>query len=255
MKSFAHLCRLIIILLVLSLPTALQAWLKLPPSLWPVLIISAVVLGYLFYRYLYQQTLCLINQQDLKQNLQLMQLDLDKKKLQQQLDILENLVARDLQTGLWNKSYCHDRLQEELKRAQRYQGTFSVLILDIDNFKSINDNLGHQAGDQYLMAFAKLLEINTRISDIICRYGGDEFLIILSDTSGEKATATAEKICQLASQIHLYPDYPLAISVGICDHGESYTSVEEIIYAADMALYEAKNAGRNQVKKAAPRVK
>ena len=253
MKHFAYLCWVAIILVVLSLPSALKAWFNLSSSFFPVLFIASLFLGYLLYRYLYRHTLICFSQTELKQSLSTMKLELDNKNLQQQLEILDNLVARDSQTGLWNKGYCLDRLQEELKRAQRYHGHFSVFMLDLDNFKNINDNLGHLVGDKYLDTLAELMEANTRLSDFVCRYGGDEFFIILPDTVGEKTALTAEKLCKLASEIQLSPSYPLSISIGVCDHCENYDSIEEIIVAADVALYRAKNAGRNQVRFALPK--
>lgn len=252
MKEFTYLTFTICILLVLSLPYALQVWFSISPTLLPLLFLISLFLGRLLYFRLYRHTLINFNQIQFKQSLSVMQLELDKKNLQQQLDILENLVAHDSQTGLWNKGYCLDRLQEELKRAQRYQGQFSVLIIDLDNFKQINDNLGHLVGDQYINILAGILTANTRISDIVCRYGGDEFFIILPDTVAEKVLTTAEKLCNLSNQFQLSPSYPLSISIGVCDHCEDYSTIEEIIMAADLALYQSKNLGGNQVKLAPP---
>jgi len=255
MKQFAYLCWAVIILVVLSLPFALQACFDISTSMFPLLFVASTFLGYLLYKYFYRHTLISFSQTELKQSLKIMQLELDNKNLQQQLEILDNLVARDSQTGLWNKGYCLDRLQEELKRAHRYNGQFSAMMIDLDNFKNINDNLGHFIGDKYLDTLAELMEANTRISDFVCRYGGDEFFIILPDTVEENTALTAEKLCKLASEIQLSPSYPLSISIGVCDHCESYDTIDEIIVAADIALYRAKNSGRNQVRVAPLREK
>lgn len=235
------------ILLFLSLPYFLLAWLALPLSSIPFLFGLSASLGLALFYMLYIRPTRNFTQKTLGFNLEIMNLKNEKINLQQQIDILENLISRDSLTGLWNKSFCLDRLQEEHRRSQRSKKAFSILMLDIDHFKNINDNLGHLVGDDYLMALAELLQKNTRLSDVVCRYGGDEFLVILPDTPCQGALAVAEKIIHMAHSVSVNPHFPLSFSIGVCGNCESYEDIETIINKADMALYQAKREGRKRV--------
>lgn len=239
------------LIIFLSLPALLSNPLKMMGEN-NLYLFSACVSGLIFYL-LYINNIRYIKQKDMQNQLIIMDIEAEKNTLKCQLNLLENLVSRDSLTGIWNKSYCLDRLQEELHRVQRSSGTFSVLMVDLDHFKLINDNLGHLTGDDYLVAMAGVLNSITRYSDVACRYGGDEFLVILPDTALKGAICAAEKLRSYAETIKLNPDYPLSLSVGICSNCEKYISIEDIINCADIALYEAKKAGRNRVVAASER--
>lgn len=234
------------LIIFLSLPVFISNLLKLTGEYIYLYFFSACVSGFFFYL-LYIKNIAYLKQKDMQHRLNFMETEAEKRALKSQLNLLENLVSKDSLTGIWNKSYCLDRLQEELHRVQRSSGTFSVLMVDLDHFKLINDNLGHLVGDDYLTAMAGVLNNNTRYSDVACRYGGDEFLIILPDTTLKGAVSTAEKLRSNAESIRLDPDYPLSLSVGICSSCEKYSSIEDIINSADIALYQAKKGGRNRV--------
>lgn len=234
------------LIIFLSLPALLSNLLKMKGENVYLYIFSACVSSLFFYL-LYIKNNNYVKQRDMQNQLAVMEIEAERNTLKSQLNLLENLVLRDSLTGIWNKSYCLDRLQEELHRVQRNSGTFSVLMVDLDHFKHINDNLGHLAGDDYLVAMADVLNSITRYSDVACRYGGDEFLVILPDTTLKGALCVAEKLRSCAESIRLNPDYPLSLSVGICSSCEKYTSIDDIINYADIALYEAKKIGRNRV--------
>lgn len=235
------------LMVILSLPFSLAAIPALQEySIFCFFVVSAFVSGLIFY-FLFLRPFREMRKKELQSQLSLLAIEAEKAKLQSQLDILENLVSRDSLTGIWNKSYCLNRLQEELQRVRRYGGTFSVLMIDLDNFKVINDNLGHLTGDDYLIAVANHINCSTRLSDVNCRFGGDEFLIILPDTTQKGAMVTAEKLRRGAGELQLNPHYPLTLSIGVCSNCEHFNSLEDIINCADMALYNAKKAGRNRV--------
>lgn len=244
-------------LLISTLSAALIIFFTLPitlKSLFPLLspyevflfIISALV-GIVFFFLLYLKPKREFSKQETLYFMEKSIIEGEKNTYKQQFDILENLVSRDSLTMLWNKSYCLNCLQEEFQRSLRKGGAFSVLMLDIDHFKSINDNMGHMVGDEYLVALGNTLRDHTRYSDVICRYGGDEFLIILPETPQQGALAVAEKLCIRTTEIEMVKDYPLNISIGICSHGTEHDAWEEIIHCADMALYRAKKEGRNRI--------
>lgn len=238
---------LVSIIILISLPASLATFLDLTGEYTIYLyLFSACVSGLVFYL-LYINFIRVLRQKDMRNEISIMDIEAENRNLKSQLDLLENLVSRDSLTGIWNKGYCLNRLQEELQRVQRGSGTFSVLMVDLDHFKRINDNLGHLVGDEYLKALANLLHNNTRFSDIVCRYGGDEFFMILPDATLKGAIIVAEKLRHNGAQLELNPEYPLLFSIGICSNCEQYSSIEDIINSADMALYQAKKAGRNLV--------
>lgn len=169
----------------------------------------------------------------------------------QLMDSLLSEASHDHLTGLYNRRQMGEEMRRELARAKRYGYSLTVIMLDVDNFKNYNDTQGHQAGDEMLRALAELLNTSTRGADIVCRYGGEEFIIILPQTDLAGGMATAEKIRRLVAA-HPFPggaDQPggrLTISLGVAvypDHGET---AEELIGAADRALYRAKREGKNR---------
>ncbi|MGB9893105.1 MAG: diguanylate cyclase, partial [Candidatus Saccharicenans sp.] len=167
-------------------------------------------------------------------------------------DSLREQSIRDPLTGLYNRRYLEETLERELLRARRAGQTVAVIMLDIDHFKKINDFYGHDAGDFVLQVLAQTLQKAVRAEDIVCRFGGEEFTVILPTLSLEKAIARAELICE--SVRHLELNFAgtilqkITLSAGVAaypDHGEKWT---EIIQAADLALLEAKKEGRDRVK-------
>jgi len=137
---------------------------------------------------------------------------------------------------------------EEIERARRYQGGLSVIMIDIDHFKRLNDEFGHLLGDEVLRQVSTIFSQNLRKVDVACRYGGEEFVILAPQTSGEQARAAAEKLRRVVATWN-FPGVPrpVTISAGIAnlpDHGQSR---DELVKAADQALYAAKQGGRNRV--------
>lgn len=167
-------------------------------------------------------------------------------KIDDYTTMLETLSTTDSLTGLLNRMRFDELLHDEIQRAQRYSKDFSMLFIDLDKFKNINDTYGHQIGDQVLVEFSKLIRNNTREIDIVSRIGGEEFIIILPDTTAEKACYLAEKLRQLVSE-HEFPAVTkLTCSIGISSYQKDDT-MQSMIERADRAVYIAKNAGRNRV--------
>ncbi len=167
-------------------------------------------------------------------------------------DKMNSLIIREGLTGLFNKLYIRQRLEEEYYRSKRYDHTLSLLLIDIDNFKSVNDRYGHTAGDHLLKYFSQLIIETIRPSDLAARYGGEEFLVVLPETPRTEAVAAAER---LRKKILLYPfridsrkeDIHFTISIGISSYPEGGQSAEELITMADLALYMAKKKGKDKV--------
>lgn len=157
------------------------------------------------------------------------------------------LAMRDRMTGLFNHSACHELLDLELRNRRRYGFGISVLLLDIDDFKSINDLNGHQRGDRVLAGLAETLVAAARDSDICCRLGGDEFVLILRLINDPlEAHALAERIRERVA-VTSFDGHQITISIGIalCEHAA--TSSHQLLERADRALYRAKAGGKNQV--------
>lgn len=162
--------------------------------------------------------------------------------------LLQEQSTRDPLTGLHNRRFLNEQLHLEISRCQRDHKTFGVLLCDIDHFKSINDTFGHDIGDRVLTRLAEQLLAGIRGSDVLCRFGGEEFILLLPDADLEKTYAIAEK---LRLQVSERPDdlnikRPLTLSMGVACYPQHGESAEDLIKAADDALYEAKNSGRNR---------
>jgi diguanylate cyclase (GGDEF)-like protein len=158
----------------------------------------------------------------------------------------------DYLTGLRTRGYFEQQLDLEIKRAERKGSFLSILMVDIDRFKLLNDQWGHHVGDQVLREVASLLERDTRDLDTLARYGGEEFVIILPETDAEGAFLVAQRMRQSIEQARFSPNTlcpiePITISLGIAVHGKDTWFKRELIEFADAALYRAKHRGRNQV--------
>ena len=166
-------------------------------------------------------------------------------------DMLREVSIRDPLTGLFNRRHMDASLEREISRAKRKGTGVGIIMLDIDHFKVFNDTLGHEAGDVLLKGLGEFLLGSMRSSDIPCRYGGEEFLLILPEASIGSALKRAEQMLSAVKDLRI--DYngsqleKVTISFGVSAYPESGMTKEEIISAADAALYRAKRAGRNRV--------
>jgi len=154
-------------------------------------------------------------------------------------------------TRLYNRGYLNDRLREEILRSSRTNRPFTFLLLDVDHFKQVNDTYGHQAGDEVLVGLSALLKRSCRASDAICRYGGEEIAIILTDTPMSGAKIFAENLRKaVESEEIIYEGGALRITVsmGLAEYPSHGSNGEGLISKADLALYEAKKSGRNSWK-------
>ena len=166
-----------------------------------------------------------------------------------------NLADRDPLTGFFNHRYLHERLSEEVVRAVRTRRPLSVVMLDLDDFKVINDTFGHVYGDGVLVHVAERIRGTLRASDVAARYGGDEFALILPETSREDAVAVAARILAAFGASPFVadgrPPFTVAASIGIATHPSDGYSATALIAIADIGLYDAKDAGGNRVAVAA----
>jgi len=170
------------------------------------------------------------------------------------LDLRESLqhqAIRDPLTGLFNRRYMEESLEREISRVQRRGLPLGMVMIDLDHFKQFNDTHGHKAGDAMLAAVANLVKSQVRREDIVCRYGGEELLLILPEVAWEAAFQRAELLRKLVSQLRI--DYlgmvlsPLTASFGVAAFPEHALDWEDLIRAADSAMYRAKMEGRNRV--------
>ena len=150
-------------------------------------------------------------------------------------------------TGLYNHRYLHERLEEELERARRYDDVVSLLFIDCDEFKQFNDAYGHKLGDTALSRIARILESCSRRVDLAARYGGEEFVLVLVGTDGAGARTAAERIRAEVEAAGLAGGQPLTVSIGIASYPEDALHKDELLDKADWAMYAAKRAGRDRV--------
>jgi diguanylate cyclase (GGDEF)-like protein len=164
---------------------------------------------------------------------------------------LENQSISDALTGLFNRHFMQISLEREMVRAHRRKQIMAVLMLDVDHFKTFNDTHGHAAGDQVLKAFAQVFKGNIRAEDIACRYGGEEFTIILPDTTVKGACDRADSIVSAISDLKVQFGQQIfdgfGVSIGVAFYPGDGDTYEQLLQHADAALYDAKHNGRNQV--------
>jgi diguanylate cyclase (GGDEF)-like protein len=163
---------------------------------------------------------------------------------------VQELAITDTLTGVFSRRYYLQRFSEEIERSKKFQHHFSCLMIDVDHFKEYNDRYGHLVGDAVLKEISKMVKETIRQIDLVGRLGGEEFSIILTETSSERAQLVAERIRQsiMGKNIHIYDeDLAMTVSIGIAAFPEDGTSCEVLLERADSALYKAKKAGRNCV--------
>jgi len=159
---------------------------------------------------------------------------------------ISRIAAEDSLTGLYNRRKINELIQHEIERSERYQKGFSVIIMDIDYFKRVNDRHGHLAGDELLKMLAQILLTTIRHTDEVGRWGGEEFVVLCPETNNEGASSLADKIRQKI-EYSTFNDYgKQTASFGIACYQEGDT-IDTIISHADKALYMAKNTGRNRI--------
>ena len=161
---------------------------------------------------------------------------------------------RDPLTGLFNRRYMEEALAQELHRTTRNKAQLAVIMIDIDHFKQFNDNFGHDGGDAVLRELGGFFKQHVRGSDIACRYGGEEFMLILSPSTAEGARLRAERIRQDAGNLlvsHANRELgAITLSLGLAIFPDNSSDMAALMKAADVALYQAKRGGRNRVAEA-----
>ncbi len=164
---------------------------------------------------------------------------------------LEHQSIRDGLTGLFNRHFMEIALDREMRRAERQQKPLAVLMLDVDHFKQFNDTYGHEAGDTVLREVAETLRLTVRTEDIVCRYGGEEFVVILPEVNGQEAVERADRIRQMVGEVRLrfraQSLREITISAGVAVYPDNADTLEQLLRLADRALYAAKHQGRNRV--------
>jgi len=170
----------------------------------------------------------------------------DLEKMQEDLRLI---AMTDPLTGISNRRHFMDQISEEFERTRRYGEAFSLMLIDIDNLKDVNDTYGHEAGDEALRSFAKYCLTKLRSVDRFARFGGDEFIVLLVQTGREKADEVAVRLLSGIETLEIQTEkesIQITVSIGMTTINENST-IEGLIKRADKALYEAKNGGRNQV--------
>jgi diguanylate cyclase (GGDEF)-like protein len=208
-----------------SLPAVVEEWLSYIMGVFPPLVILALIIGP--YKKL--------------------------TELIQKIEKLETLIVTDERTGLLNYRGFQYWLNSEIKRIDRYGGTFCLVMLDIDNFKEINDTYGHPCGDRVLEKLAEIIKANIRKTDILCRYGGEEFALIMPETKLEEAVIKKikekiiERVASTAIEIDEDKFIKITLSAGIASYPKQAEDGKELIKKADIALYCSKENGKNQL--------
>jgi diguanylate cyclase (GGDEF)-like protein len=171
---------------------------------------------------------------------------IDRAMLKDRSAEFEQLSVTDALTGLLNRRYIEARLAEEIKRSNRHGLAMSFMMLDVDHFKSYNDTFGHPAGDEALKMVGDVIRNTLRSADVAARFGGEEFSILLPQTTGEEAAAIAERIRHNIENAD-FPHRQVTVSIGVASCSADLCVSADLVAAADRALYEAKRRGRNRV--------
>ncbi|MDP2965204.1 MAG: diguanylate cyclase [Pelolinea sp.] len=163
---------------------------------------------------------------------------------------MEQLAITDSLTGIYNRRFFFAFAENEIERTKRYNKNLSIIMIDIDHFKDVNDRFGHQIGDQVLKEIADICLSILRKVDVMCRYGGEEFTVLLPETEESDAAHAAERMCTAISSSRFKTekgDVTVSVSIGVAELDKSRGSLEKLLAAADQALYTAKETGRNRV--------
>ncbi len=172
-------------------------------------------------------------------------------RLDQTLKHISELAITDSLTGIHNRRYFMDRVEDEFTKAVRYGLAVSLIMLDVDYFKRINDVYGHACGDIVLRAIAKTCRDSLRSFDVLARYGGEEFVILLLLSDKQTASFVAERIRSRVAALELScvdgEIFHVTVSLGVATRSEKISSIDNWLKFADMAMYRAKESGRNQV--------
>lgn len=171
-------------------------------------------------------------------------------KMQHDLQRAFQRATTDSLTQLYNRQYFDDAMRKVMAEARRYECKFSLLLLDIDDFKTVNDTFGHVVGDHVLQELARVMKNQSRESDIVCRYGGEEFTVLLPFTAITGAAVLAERV-RAAIAEHVFPEVDgrqVTVSIGVTEGRRAESDISMIVARADEALYQAKKQGKNQVR-------
>ena len=158
------------------------------------------------------------------------------------------MVQHDPLTGLANRAAFYEQAAAELVRCRRYGHAFTIAYIDCDNFKAINDRLGHRTGDALLCAVAIVLQRSVRTSDIVARLGGDEFIIGFVETGSQAALTTVQRMRERLSAMMQRQHWPVTFSIGVATFTSPPASVDMLIDCADQLMYAAKQSGKNAVR-------
>jgi diguanylate cyclase (GGDEF)-like protein len=177
---------------------------------------------------------------------------IERSRFYEKNEELKRISITDPLTGLLNRRYFQERMSEEIERSRRHHLPLSLIMIDVDDFKSVNDTLGHPVGDEVLKIMARCLRNCIRTIDVAARYGGEEFTVILPQTTKADAQTIAERICTDVNRLDLpftTSDQKLVLSasLGLATYPEDAESMEDLIRNADVALYAAKSQGKNRV--------
>jgi len=179
---------------------------------------------------------------------QLLQLQIERVELLQEQ--LKELAVRDSLTELFNRRYLQEMLEVEFARSKRAETSTAILMMDSDQLKEINDKYGHKAGDDFLVHIANVIRASIRAGDIACRYGGDEFVMVMSNVTEDTAFERAEKLRKSIDSHHIdlrNKKVSISVSIGVAMYPVHGTSGVELLQKADQALYLAKQMGKNRV--------
>lgn len=164
------------------------------------------------------------------------------------MSIVADVALRDGLTGLYDRSTLLSKLRDEIRRYERYDNEVSLIMLDIDDFKQINDKYGHQRGDWALLRLSRIIQSEMRDVDIGARYGGEEFAVVLPQTGVDEAVSLAERVRQHVEE-EFASDLNMTVSLGVATCPKDAQTVHDLVQQADKALYQSKTKGKNRVTK------
>jgi len=167
--------------------------------------------------------------------------------LRKTLDIETTLARHDPLTGALNRRSFFTHAEYELMRAGRYGHPLSIAYIDLDNFKTINDSLGHQTGDRVLTTVVDTIKANMRTTDVLSRFGGDEFVILLPESGAEAATAFLDKMFQLLRQVMSHNSWSVDFSIGSVTYNRAPATIDEVVHQADELMYQVKRSGKGRI--------